>query len=259
MTLTATTADMTVTATVEMAVPTNLGDLTVVQPPTDAITEGRDAWIRIKTASKMMREDWRKVGEALLIGRRKFTNERGGLNKKGFGQWCKAEGFGDIDARVRSDALWVVDHWVSIFQVLEDRPDACHPTHIRAAYNDALNGKATVEEEDDDTPSLPSPTSTATAPHTNPTPSISAPAPSKDEEDDLPFDPSPNGEPTFVQSNPSPAPAVEGNDEEEEDVQRKRGRLYAADLITDPEQKMRMKLTSVPEIRRLGISETPQV
>lgn len=120
----------------------NLGALTVpVTPDTaDPITEAREAWDRIKTNSKMMREDWRKVGEALLIGRNLFTTANGGLNKKGFGQWCRDNGFGDIDQRRRTDAMWLAENWDSIHHTVVDS-DFNHPTHIRAAYNEALDTK----------------------------------------------------------------------------------------------------------------------
>lgn len=74
-----------------------------------------------------MRENWRMVGEALLVGRRMHKADRA------FGKWCKDEGF-DMDARVRSDAMWLVENWGG-FQQLETAES--HPTGIRQAYNDS--------------------------------------------------------------------------------------------------------------------------
>ncbi|EWY36069.1 hypothetical protein N825_30145 [Skermanella stibiiresistens SB22] len=117
-----------------LTVPTSLGELTTTT--TDAVSVGQQAWDRIKANGKMMREDWRLVGEALLVGRNKFTTATGGLYNKGFGQWCRESGFSDIDASVRSNAMWMVESWNSILQSLQDRADLCRPTTIRAAYNE---------------------------------------------------------------------------------------------------------------------------
>lgn len=133
--------------TVELSEPTSQGELTVAQP--DPITEGRAAWTRIKTASKMMRDDWRKVGEALLVGRKANRSD------KLFGQWVKANGFGDIPSTARKDALWMVEHWDLLDKACPVA--ACHPTHIRAAYNDALTGAQDTEEQDPAPAALPKP------------------------------------------------------------------------------------------------------
>ena len=76
----------------------------------------------------MMREDWRRVGEALLVGRKANKSD------KLFGQWCKANGFDDISSTARKDALWMAENW----DLLDSRclVDHCHPTNVRAAFNE---------------------------------------------------------------------------------------------------------------------------
>src|SRR5688572_17816931 len=96
---------------------------------------GRQAWSRIKTNGKMMREDWRLVGEALLVGRTKFTTADGGLNKKGFGQWCRENGFDDIPSTARTDAVWWAVNHSNRHGVLISET-ICHPNHIRQAYRE---------------------------------------------------------------------------------------------------------------------------
>src|SRR4051812_31748512 len=99
----------------------------------DPVSMGRQAWGRIKTNSKMMREDWRMVGEALLVGRTKFTTADGGLYKKGFGQWCRENGFDDIDRNDRGDAMWLAEEFSNApGGCISD--SICHPKHIRQAY-----------------------------------------------------------------------------------------------------------------------------
>lgn len=70
----------------------------------DVISDGREAWGRIKTGVKMLREDWLKVGAALSKGRAENPSNQA------FGKWCDDNGFGDIDRRVRADCLWLVEH-----------------------------------------------------------------------------------------------------------------------------------------------------
>ncbi|MEW8193919.1 MAG: MT-A70 family methyltransferase [Candidatus Thiodiazotropha sp.] len=100
--------------------------------PADPVQQGRDAWARIKDNDRKLREDWLTLAAALDVGRQQFITETGGLNKKDFGQWCEREGFGDLDFRVRADALWVLDNQTSIIGLTDNREN--HPTNIRKAY-----------------------------------------------------------------------------------------------------------------------------
>lgn len=83
------------------------------------VSRGRHAWSRIKATAAEQRELWRIVGEALLVGRKLNPSNQA------FGKWCIEMGF-DMDARVRSDAMWFAE---SVFQSLEH--DLTHPTAIR--------------------------------------------------------------------------------------------------------------------------------
>jgi len=98
----------------------------------DPVQQGRDAWNRIKESDKRMREDWLVVGTALDVGRQLCIAESGGLNKKAFGQWCEKEGFSDLVASVRTDALWLLDEWESIR--LSSSITYNNPTAIRQQY-----------------------------------------------------------------------------------------------------------------------------
>jgi hypothetical protein len=165
--------------------PPIMGEL--VTTTADLVSVGRQAWGRIKTNAKMMREDWRMVGEALLVGRIKFTTAGGGLNKKGFGQWCRENGFGDIDRRVRTDAIWLAEEWDSNAHGVDISSDVCHPTHIRIAYNEL-----TAETTEPTTPlALPEPVEAAEpvkVPQTKP-------EPAKPENDTPPWDDEPDADP----------------------------------------------------------------
>jgi hypothetical protein len=77
----------------------------------------------------MDREDWRLVGEALLIGRRLNPSD------KLFGQWCRESGFGDMDRNTRTDAIWLAENWT---EVVATAPAGCsNPKHLRQAYREA--------------------------------------------------------------------------------------------------------------------------
>lgn len=94
----------------------------------DPVSDGREAWSRIKTGVRMMRDDWLKVGEALAVGRAENPSHQA------FGGWCDANGFGDIDARVRSDALWLAKNRQAVFRISEDGGKDNNPQAIRSAY-----------------------------------------------------------------------------------------------------------------------------
>lgn len=106
----------------------------------------RDVKAPIQTNSKMMREDWRKIGEALLIGRKLHKSD------KHFGQWCKEKGFGDMDRRDRADAMWLAENWATVDSVDSNH---CHPTHIRQTYRDSQSGSAVALVIDGQIPSMP--------------------------------------------------------------------------------------------------------
>lgn len=96
----------------------------------------------------MMREDWRLVGEALLIGRAECLSEKTGkLNNRRFGEWCQSNGFtaGALArSATRSDAMWLAEEWEKVQPVLRDTQDAANDsTTVRKAYR-----KATALDEE---------------------------------------------------------------------------------------------------------------
>ena len=109
---------------------------------------GREAFERIQATGRMMREDWRLVGEALLIGRAECLSEKTGkLNNRRFGEWCQSNGFisGPLArSATRSDAMWLAEEWEKVQPVLRDTQDGANdPTTVRKAYR-----KATALDEE---------------------------------------------------------------------------------------------------------------
>lgn len=86
-----------------------------------------------------MRENWRAVGEALLVGRRLFPGDRK------FGQWCVTQGF-DMDRRRRADAMWLAENFST---VRGTDTEAVTPTEIRRLYNEA-QAEAALENTEAD-------------------------------------------------------------------------------------------------------------
>ncbi|MBU8538740.1 hypothetical protein [Falsiroseomonas tokyonensis] len=128
----------------------------------DPLQLGKEAWDRIKTGAKTMREDWRLVGIALKIGRDLHPSNQA------FGQWCRDNGFGGMSRHERADALWMVANPDAVVWATHNTPALNHPTEIRRAHNAYLAGEREADE--------------AEAP---PAPETPAPKPSKD---DSPWD-----------------------------------------------------------------------
>lgn len=107
-----------------------------VPPETLVISEGADAWKRIKDRARMDRDDWKLVGEALLIGRRLHPGKK---NDRAFGQWCREHGFGDMHRNTRTDAMWLAENWDAVWAcaLAECTSDLSNPQHIRQAYREA--------------------------------------------------------------------------------------------------------------------------
>lgn len=96
---------------------------------TDAVVaRGQRAWHRIKATAAEQRELWREVGEALLVGRRMHKADQK------FSQWCKENGFGDMDRRVRADAMWWAE--VSGNQTPEWPSAISNPGELRRWFNE---------------------------------------------------------------------------------------------------------------------------
>ncbi|CAO3418922.1 hypothetical protein [Azospirillum doebereinerae] len=98
---------------------------------------------------KMLREDWRLVGEALLIGRAECLSEKTGkLNNKRFGEWCQTNGFGAVDRSDRNAAVWLAENWEAVVSVVA----ACNNTNprvIQAAYKKAVEAAIAAALDED--------------------------------------------------------------------------------------------------------------
>ena len=70
------------------------------------IEEGRKTWESKK--SRMTREDWMLVGQALTEGKKWCAAHPGYGGVKGFSKWCAENGFGDIPTHDRADAIWLL-------------------------------------------------------------------------------------------------------------------------------------------------------
>ncbi|OXI91592.1 hypothetical protein CFB40_02465 [Burkholderia sp. AU31652] len=96
-------------------------------PLTSAVVlRGQRAWGRIKATAAEQRQLWKEVGEALMVGRKEHTSNQE------FGKWCVEMGF-DMDARVRSDAMWLAANWSSSNNW---KTGDTHPTAIRTRSKD---------------------------------------------------------------------------------------------------------------------------
>lgn len=86
----------------------------------------------------MMREDWRLVGEALLIGRAECLSEKTGkLNSKRFGEWCQSNGLGAVDRKTRADAMTLAEEWEKVMAAVGSSNSTNQPTAVLRAYKKA--------------------------------------------------------------------------------------------------------------------------
>jgi hypothetical protein len=86
----------------------------------DVVTEGRNAWERIRQSERLSWDDWIKVGRALLIGRSECM-KLAGVNKPKGGkynyvanQWIVANGFADICAQERHRVVRIIEHLTDV-------------------------------------------------------------------------------------------------------------------------------------------------
>lgn len=93
------------------------------------VERGKRAYQKIKADAATMRENWRAVGEALLVGKVKENRNPG----QKFSEW-REENFPGLHETDASDAIWFSENFN---MTLEIAPTVTHPRNIRAAYNDA--------------------------------------------------------------------------------------------------------------------------
>lgn len=106
-----------------------MSELTVsTNTPNLVIERGKRAYQKIKADAVTMRENWRAVGEALLVGRKMHPSNQA------FGKWCEEE-FPGLHRNDRTDAMWFAENQAVAYGVCNS---VCHPHHIRVAYNESL-------------------------------------------------------------------------------------------------------------------------
>ena len=97
------------------------------------IEEGRKTWESKK--SRMTREDWILVGQALMEGKKWCQSHPGYGGTKGFSKWCVENGFGDIPKNDRADAMWLLSKECKDLWHHNDATNLFnHPRVIRAAF-----------------------------------------------------------------------------------------------------------------------------
>ena len=74
----------------------------------EAIEEARHIWEE-RGASRMTREDWVRLGEVLVAGKAWCAETSGYGGPKGFGKWCREQGFDGIDRNTRSAVIWIME------------------------------------------------------------------------------------------------------------------------------------------------------
>lgn len=74
----------------------------------EAIEEARHIWEE-RGASRMTREDWVRLGEVLVAGKAWCAETSGYGGPKGFGKWCREQGFDGIDKATRSAIIWIIE------------------------------------------------------------------------------------------------------------------------------------------------------
>jgi hypothetical protein len=84
------------------------------------ISEGREAWERIKERTKATFEDWMRIGRALIVGRTecmakaKVNSPFGPAYQKHMRAWLDSNGLGDLDTHERTNAVHMIEHEAEI-------------------------------------------------------------------------------------------------------------------------------------------------
>jgi hypothetical protein len=103
----------------------DMSNTQVIEMKDGAVFAGQRAWLQIKKSAGQQREWWRIVGQALLVGRKLHKADQK------FSQWCKEMGFGDMDRRIRADAMWFAQSGVCPTDT-----SISAPTEIRRWFNE---------------------------------------------------------------------------------------------------------------------------
>lgn len=104
--------------------------MTQAEVPDVRVARGQQALHRLAEKTKFDLQDWREYGEALQALR-----ERAGTSRAELGRLVKEAGLGASpaqDNRVRSDALWLADHWEDYtHSAYSSYPNMNHPHYVR--------------------------------------------------------------------------------------------------------------------------------
>jgi len=81
----------------------------------DPVALGREAWLRIKDAAPKNWDNWKALGEALLIGRQEAMARANGRTSgktysRAFYDWLQLQGLGDIDKSDRAKLIQIMDN-----------------------------------------------------------------------------------------------------------------------------------------------------
>jgi hypothetical protein len=115
---------------------------------TDAVTEGRKAWDRIRGRERTTWNDWLAVGNALIIGRAaalrasKANRPVGARYNLAMGEWLRDNGLADISAQERYRVIMIVDNIDAISKWRDGLDDAVrrqfnHPNAVWHAWRRA--------------------------------------------------------------------------------------------------------------------------
>jgi hypothetical protein len=88
----------------------------IINATDDSVALGRAAWQRRKADGRQCWEDWKLIGEALLVGRQQAMalasakKPTGKSYNRHFGQWLQIHGFDDIDSGDRAKLLVLMEN-----------------------------------------------------------------------------------------------------------------------------------------------------
>lgn len=109
----------------------------------EVLAAGRAAWARFSEAQGAGRDQLLDMGRALLEGRRACMEAAGADRPAGarynraFGEWCSANGFGDVPVAWHGDLAWCVENETEVRSALaahaaiRRNPPSVHPRTMR--------------------------------------------------------------------------------------------------------------------------------
>jgi len=126
------------------------------------VTEGRDAWERIK-GTRPLFSDWLAIGRALLVGKAQCLRQAGSnrpygpVYMKSMRAWLDSAGLGDVETQERRGAIFIAEHeaevtaWRQNLSPSEAR-NANHPStivkHFQAGTRPQARGPKKERQEE---------------------------------------------------------------------------------------------------------------